>query len=180
MVPTAHSQNVITEPDDLVEERVSEAPALDSLRYAVSSMSQPEVSAAAAEPPWPIPPHTPFREWQRLDRYPNYLAAHIVAGLLENEGVPTIVESIGIFPDTQFSSIWVPKELMHRARWILAFPPPTDNELTFLAIGELHSSEELPRPRMRSSFTWLVVWILVVMLFLGLIAQCGQTSNWCI
>jgi len=72
-----------------------------------------------------------------LITYPNYLAAMIVAGLLESEGVPTIVESIGPFPGTSSSAIWVPKELVHRARWILSWPPPTDSELTFLATGEL-------------------------------------------
>src|ERR1700681_2758991 len=93
------------------------------------------VSAGAAEPPWDAPPYLLLREWERFARYPNYLAAHIVAGLLENEGVPTIVESIAPLPGTDASAVWVPKELFHRARWILAWPPPTEAELLFLATG---------------------------------------------
>jgi hypothetical protein len=107
-------------------------------------MTQVEVSAAAAEPPWPNQPRTDFRDWRQFARYPNYLAAHIVAGLLENEGVPTVVESFGVFPGADSSAIWVPKELMHRARWILALSPPSDAELLFLATGELQPANETP------------------------------------
>lgn len=78
----------------------------------------------------------------RFARYPNYLATHIVAGLLENEGVPTLVEFFAPFPVTDSSAIWVPKELLHRARWILAWPPPTEAELLFLATGEFLSADE--------------------------------------
>ena len=90
-----------------------------------------------------VPSSTSPVQWERFARYPNYVAAQIVAGLLENEGVPTLVESIGVFPDaTSFSTIWVPKEFAHRARWVLAWPPPTDAELTFLATGELPADNE--------------------------------------
>src|SRR5262245_17791686 len=80
-----------------VERRGSNAHSLDH-RGSASAVAQLEVSAAAAEPPWPSWPRIDFREWRRFARYPNYLAAHIVAGLLENEGVPTVVESYGVFP----------------------------------------------------------------------------------
>jgi hypothetical protein len=88
--------------------------------HAASNMAQLEVSAAAAEPVWPSPSAGFLREWERFARYPNYLVAMIVACLLETEGVPTVVESIGPFPGTSSSAIWVPRELVHRARWILA------------------------------------------------------------
>jgi hypothetical protein len=94
---------------------------------------------------WPSPADAGRLQWERFARYPDYVAAHIVAGLLENEGVPAVVESIGVFPDvTSFSTIWVPKELAHRARWILAWPPPTEAELTFLATGELPVTTDSP------------------------------------
>src|SRR4051812_33286161 len=86
-----------------------------------SSVAHWEVSTAPADPPPRAPrPHGSRGDWQRFEHYPNYLAACIVAGLLENEGVPAVIESSGIFPDTESSAIWVPGELMHRARWILA------------------------------------------------------------
>lgn len=115
-----------------------------SAALAVSNIAQMEVSAAAAEPVWPSPSPEFLREWERFARYPNYLAAMIVAGLLENEGVPTVVESIGPFPGTNSSAVWVPRELVHRARWILAWPPPSDAELTYLATGEFPFQNEQP------------------------------------
>jgi hypothetical protein len=162
------------------EQATSSSVSVDSQVRAVSSMAHWEVSAAAAEPPWPTPPHGSYREFQRFERYPNYLAACIVAGLLENEGVPPIVESSGIFPDTESSTIWVPKELMHRARWILAFPPPTHEELTFLATGELRSDEEVGSPHRHRFVTWIAVFIMIAALVMGLAAQCGWTSHGCI
>ena len=127
-----------------IERRDSNVYALGDRQGAEAGAAQLEVSAAAAEPPWPSFPRIDFREWRRFSRYPNYLAAHIVAGLLENEGVPTIVESFGVIPGVDSSAIWVPKELMHRARWILALSPPSDAELLFLATGELQSVNETP------------------------------------
>ena len=104
------------------------------------SVAQLGVSAAtASEPPWPDPSGVSYWEWERFGRYSNYIAAQIVAGRLEMEGVPAIVEAIGAFPGTDCSAIWVPKKLLHRACWILAWSPPTDAELTFLATGELLS-----------------------------------------
>jgi hypothetical protein len=88
------ARKAIAEP---VERRGSNAQPLGD-RAAVSAMAQLEVSAAAAEPPWPSQPPMDFRDWRRFARYPNYLAAHIVAGLLESEGVPTVVESWGGTP----------------------------------------------------------------------------------
>jgi hypothetical protein len=120
-----------------VVERTTDMVPLDPVPGIVLSVVQMEVTANVAEPTWPIPPGAPFREWERFGRYSNYIAAHIVAGRLEIEGVPTVVEEIGVFPGADCSAIWIPKELAHRARWILAWPPPTNSELTFLATGEL-------------------------------------------
>lgn len=121
-----------------VAETITSAGPIASAGTAVSSVAHTQPLSGAAEPPWASPPAAPVREWERFGRYPNYLAAQIVAGFLENEGVPTLVESIGVFPDvTSYSTIWIPKELAHRARWILAWPPPTEAELTFLATGDL-------------------------------------------
>ena len=64
----------------------------------------PEVESAAAQwdalvgtigPNWPHPLGVNIREWVRFSRYPNYLAAYIVAGRLQAEEVPVIVEVIG-------------------------------------------------------------------------------------
>jgi len=126
------------ENQDLCAAAVS-APVLEARsRDALSSAAYPDASSDAIEPFFPAPADGGWREWQRFSRYRSNLDAHIVAGLLENEGVPTIIESVGVSVDANSPCmLWVPKELSHRARWILAWPPPTDAELIFLATGEL-------------------------------------------
>jgi hypothetical protein len=115
------------------------SPVLESrARGALSSAVYAEAPADALEPVFPAPVGGGWREWERFSRYRNDLDAHIIAGLLENEGVPTIIEPLGVSVDaTSRCMLWVPKELLHRARWILAWPPPTDAELIFLATREL-------------------------------------------
>jgi hypothetical protein len=97
-------------------------------------------TASLVDPLGPAPPLTPPFAWTQFAHYPNPWAAYIVAGLLENEGVATYMESSGIFGEGNgFSTLWVPQTLAHRARWILALAPPTESELTFLATGELNA-----------------------------------------
>src|SRR5262245_36755151 len=101
------------------------------LESRASGMARLEPTSAIPQPPWVAGPV--FLEWDRFERYPNYLAAHIVDGLLESEGVPVIIEAVTPLPGGETSALCVPKKLVHRARWIVAWPPPMDKELTFLA-----------------------------------------------
>lgn len=103
-------------------------------------MAQTEVTDVVTEPPESFaPPETPVW-WIRFAHFPNEWDAHIVAGLLENEGVPATIETTGVFPGTMGdTTVWVPQPLAHRARWIMALLPPTEAELRFLAVGELPS-----------------------------------------
>ena len=108
-------------------------------------MAQAEFTDAATESPEPLfAPQTPPVAWIRFAYYPNAWSAHIVAGLLENEGVPAMIESSDVFPGTMgySAAVWVPQSLAHRARWILALPPPTEAELIFLATGALAPQPE--------------------------------------
>lgn len=93
---------------------------------------------SAAQVPWPQPQlQNPVR-WEVFASFPNFWEGQILAGLLNNEDVPAIVEFT--WPDfgmQSYSVVRVPCELAHRARWILAWPPPTEAELTFLATGEM-------------------------------------------
>ena len=110
------------------------------------SLSSPaQVAAGAAalepEPPWrPGPEITPI-EGEAFAVYPHYLAAHIVSGVLENEGLLTVVTACTAFPGVASDTLWVPRHPMHRARWIAALSPPSDAELLFLATGELVPDE---------------------------------------
>jgi len=70
------------------------------------------------------------------------MEAHIVAGRLNADGVPTIVLAA---PGLEFlftAEILVPKALLHRARWVLAWPPASEAELLFLATGEIGTTDE--------------------------------------
>src|SRR5262245_55456557 len=128
------------EPVELIEERPtaveararSDAPGLDAIAATYGS-----------EPPWSLPPNLAEIEWETFAHYPNYLAAQIMAGLFENEGLPSIVAAWASFPGVGSAALWVPKPLMHRARWIAAQAAPTDAELLFLATGELPSEQDL-------------------------------------
>ena len=42
--------------------------------------------------PWSQPSPREYVQWDEFERYPNFWAGHIIGGLLENEGVPVIVE----------------------------------------------------------------------------------------
>jgi hypothetical protein len=93
---------------------------------------------------WHEIPLSAFSDWVRFARYVNDLEAHIIAGNFLANGVPSVIEPIGQFPGMTSCAIWVPRQLAHRARWVLSWLPLTDAELTFLATGELPSGSELP------------------------------------
>src|SRR5688500_11446729 len=99
-------------------------------------------AALESEPPWSSPPNIDQIDWEAFAVYSHHLAAHIVSGLLESEGLPTIITAWTAFPGVGSATLWVPKHLMHRARWITALAPPNDAELLFLATGELSPNEE--------------------------------------
>ena len=93
---------------------------------------------AAAQAPWPQPQLQEPVHWDVFASFPNFWEGQILGGLLNNEGVPAIVDFT--WPDfggASCSVVRVPRELAHRARWILAWPAPTEAELTFLATGEM-------------------------------------------
>jgi hypothetical protein len=122
----------------LIDERSSPLEA-----RSIESTQQLDTTAAALDPgpPW-LPPDSYPIEWEAFARFPNYLAAQIVSGLFENEGLPAIVTAWSAFPGVASAIVWVPRYLVHRARWIAALAPPSDAELLFMATGELSSEEE--------------------------------------
>jgi hypothetical protein len=112
---------------------------------AVGGVSPQGPRDAAAQSPWPREPRFQFIQWETFSRLADPFEAYIVAGGLNAEDVPTTV--IVTPPGVDFShvcEIWVPRELMHRARWVLAWPPVSEAELTFLATGEIVGSEDGP------------------------------------
>ena len=110
----------------------------------ISMSGVAEVTSAQGTPEFQFNdvPVGAFSDWLRFATYFNDLEAHIVAGNLLTNGVPSLVERIGYFPSATSAAIWVPRVLAHRARWILSWPAPSEAELTFLATGELSSHTE--------------------------------------
>ena len=103
-----------------------------------SLSSPPQVAAGAAalepEPPWrPGPEITPI-EREAFAVYPHYLAAHIVSGVLENEGLLTVVKAWTAFPGVASATLGVPRHLMHAAR---LFDPDEDIQALADTVPEL-------------------------------------------
>src|SRR5258706_420947 len=111
--------NPITKPPEVEPlSSVANDPAVRSVRGVVELGPRD----AAAEPPWPEFPSNQEVRWERFVRFPGALEAHIVAGRLNVEGVPTVVLSALGVDLSNTAEILVPHHLMHRARWVLAWP----------------------------------------------------------
>src|SRR5688572_17085087 len=95
----------------------------------VSSTPQADATTLLEPEAWLPPSETDCIEWEAFAVYAHHLAAQIVAGLFENESLPTIVTAWPAFPGFAPATLWVPKHLMHRARWIASLAPPSDAEL---------------------------------------------------
>jgi hypothetical protein len=122
------------------------APVLDHDHVAVqrpmeTRISSDEVSALSLEsPPWlPLGDESSI-EWENFQEFGDDLAARIVAGRVEYEGVPTFIETRPHWSGFRVI-VRVPRPLLHRARWLMSLPFPTESELGFLATGELLDPE---------------------------------------
>jgi hypothetical protein len=82
-------------------------------------------------------------EWVVFQVFPERSATAALAGQLEVGGCPAKFEAraLGNAVETDYC-VFVPKYLAHRARWILAQLPVTDEELEFLATGKLPGQKE--------------------------------------
>ncbi len=102
----------------------------------IASHQSSHIEQALPQLPWP-PASDFYRHWEEFARFASFWEGHILAGLLRNEDVPARLIFLWPFFDSGFSLILVPRELLHRARWVLSWPAPSEAELTFLATGEL-------------------------------------------
>ena len=87
-------------------------------------------------PPWPTLPSLEEVPWDAFMRFPSLLEAEITAGRLYAEKVPVAILWVPGLPDP-FAELRIPRPLIHRARWVLSWAPPSDEELLFLATGEI-------------------------------------------
>jgi hypothetical protein len=80
--------------------------------------------------------------WESFRGFPERGRAEALCVQLQHEGVPSKVETRSLENgiETQYW-VLVPKSLAHRARWVTAQLPPTEEELSFLATGKLPNQE---------------------------------------
>lgn len=81
-------------------------------------------------------------EWEEFRTFPSLGAAEAISAHLESEGVPTFIESRKAESAVEaLFVVFVVSSLAHRARWVTAQLPPSDEELNFLATGKLPKQE---------------------------------------
>lgn len=86
---------------------------------------------------------TPNLEWQVVATFSDFASGHVIVTLFNREGLPAkLILGNPLLGDANGCEIRVPREMAHRARWILSEAEFTDAELTYLATGELGSNEE--------------------------------------
>ena len=78
------------------------------------------------------------QRWVSVANVTNTFSAAAITTRLESEGVPSRVErSTQILGEVQLCAVVVPPELESQAKGVLAAAHFTDDELAFLAIGQL-------------------------------------------
>jgi hypothetical protein len=82
-------------------------------------------------------------DWEFFRTFADLDPAEAMRSWLEFEGVPCKIEARALenARESRFC-VFVAKALAHRARWIVAHLPPTDEELEFLATGKLPGEQD--------------------------------------
>jgi hypothetical protein len=80
----------------------------------------------------------PANEWVLFRTFTDIGSAEVVCAWLLSEEVPAKVDTVSFESALAVQyHLYVRSDLAHRARWVVAQPPPTDAELEFLATGKL-------------------------------------------
>jgi hypothetical protein len=82
-------------------------------------------------------------DWSIVATFGDRISAQAVVGLLDSEKLPCRLISNEPLPGlgSEFA-VLVPKDLLHRAKWICAEARVSEQELTFLATGEMPGESE--------------------------------------
>jgi hypothetical protein len=76
--------------------------------------------------------------WKELETFSDEISALTLKQRLEIEGVPSVVHSdTALLGAARRCTVLVPSELLHRAQWLRGAGTVSDEELLFLATGEL-------------------------------------------
>ena len=87
--------------------------------------------------------------WCEFAAYSDAASAEVVAGMLRSESVPVHVASDEPMPGlVRGFRVLVPSAMLHRAKWIAAQAELSEEELAFLATGQLgdNASSGDPKP----------------------------------
>jgi hypothetical protein len=83
------------------------------------------------------------QEWQGVATLSDVPSAQVLAQRLIFEGVPArVMSDPQLLGEGRNCEVQVPGALAHRARWLLAAAQFTDEELNYLATGELGKNNE--------------------------------------
>ncbi len=85
--------------------------------------------------------------WRILAEYPSLSAAEVDAAYLRSECLHAAVWNVAALP-TETCGVRVVVEAgeLEKARWLLKFPPVSEDELEFLATGRLPGEDGVPPP----------------------------------
>jgi hypothetical protein len=82
-------------------------------------------------------------EWELFRSFTDIGSAEVLCAWLLHEDVPAMVDPRYLENSLEGEyHVLVHRKLAHRARWVVAQAPPSDEELEFLATGRLPGTEE--------------------------------------
>lgn len=83
-------------------------------------------------------------EWELFRRFSDLGSAEVLCAWLLREGVPAMVDPRYLENALEGEyHVLVHRKLVHRAGWVVAQLPPSDEELEFLATGQLPGAKEI-------------------------------------
>lgn len=82
-------------------------------------------------------------EWELFQTFTDVGSAEVMCAWLLSEEVPARVDTRSLESSLEMQyRLWVPRDLLHRARWVIAQSGPTEAELEYLATGKLPGTAE--------------------------------------
>jgi hypothetical protein len=80
--------------------------------------------------------------WELFQTFTDQGSAQVMCEWLIREGVPSTIQQRALENAREAEHcLLVEKRLAHRARWVVAQLPPSDEELEYLATGKLPSTK---------------------------------------
>ena len=82
-------------------------------------------------------------EWELFQSFGDLGSAEVMCAWLLREDVPAVVEPRYLEDALELEyRVFVHRTMMHRARWVVAQLPPSDEELEYLATGKLPGEKD--------------------------------------